>query len=388
MEWTSATACASGQKCESGQCVAACANACSKGAKQCKGSSLQTCSDFNGDGCTEWGGDSICEFGCKDSACLPNPNSWVPACSGANCPTVITNFKSVISGNTKNGSNIISKYSGKCTSTDESGPEQRYIFKVDEPGTVIVGTTEPSGGDVDVHLLKSLSASGCLARGDKGLSYHVDKGIYYVVVDTYQSANNAGAYKLKVTFLPDSGKCGLETGVMARSNTPSELAMPATGKVVQEAHLVTDHDQAVHGSGWWPSTKTEGLAEHKAYSAKWTGVTFGSDWCPSGEGGCQFGQGATGKAVPWKAEAYYVCMYWKGSSKPKPGTRFLVVNPQTGKAVVAAAGYETGPGDGSKIGGAVYEIHQKLGTSHNGTLTFGQMRSQGQSLEYGPIDCE
>ena len=57
-------------------------------------------------------------------------------------------------------------------------------------------------------------------------------------------------------------------------------------------------------------------------------------------------------------------------------------------AVVTAAGYETGPGDGSKIGGAVYEVHQKLGTSHNSVLTFGQMRSQGQALEYGPIDCE
>ena len=79
-------------------------------------------------------------------------------------------------------------------------------------------------------------------------------------------------------------------------------------------------------------------------------------------------------------------MYW--TKRPAPGTRFLVVNPVTGKAVVTAAGYETGPGDGSKIGGAVYEVHQKLGTTHNGILTFGQMRSQGQTYEYGPIDCE
>ena len=66
--------------------------------------------------------------------------------------------------------------------------------------------------------------------------------------------------------------------------------------------------------------------------------------------------------------------------------RFLVVNPVTGEAVVAAAGYETGPGDGSKIGGAVYEIHKKLGTGHNSTLTFAEMIDQ--SLEYGPIQCE
>ena len=58
----------------------------------------------------------------------------------------------------------------------------------------------------------------------------------------------------------------------------------------------------------------------------------------------------------------------------------------TGKAVVAAAGYETGPGDGTKIGGAVYEVHKKLGTGHNSVLTFGEMKIQ--DYEYGPIDCE
>lgn len=387
-EWSPATPCGALQKCDAGACVPACADACENGKKRCSGSNVQTCADANGDGCAEWTGDAPCEFGCDSGVCKENPNAWVPSCSGANCPIVVTDFKQTISGNTANGTNIISAYGGNCSATDESGPEQRYIFKIDEPGTVIIGTTEPSGGDVDVHLLKGLNASDCLARGDKGLSYHVPAGIYYAVADTYKSASNAGSYKLKITFLPDSGKCGLETGIMNRINTPKELQMPATGRVVQEAHMVTDHDQSIHGSGWWPSTGSEGIAEHLAYSSQWTGIQYGKDWCPAGEGGCQYGQGATGKAVPWKAEAYYVCMYWTAKSKPKPGTRFLVVNPVTGKAVVTAAGYETGPGDGDKIGGAVYEIHQKLGTTHNSTLTFGQMRSQGQSLEYGPIDCD
>ena len=75
-------------------------------------------------------------------------------------------------------------------------------------------------------------------------------------------------------------------------------------------------------------------------------------------------------------------MYWVNGTKPEPGTRFLVVNPQTGKT---AAGYETGPGDANTIGGAVYEIHYTLGTDHMSTLTYGQMKDQ--SLEYGPIDC-
>ena len=78
-------------------------------------------------------------------------------------------------------------------------------------------------------------------------------------------------------------------------------------------------------------------------------------------------------------------MYWKGEHKPAKGTRYLVVNPATGKTIVAAAGYETGPGDLSNIGGAVEEIHYLMGTSHKSVLTFGELIDQ--SLPYGEIDC-
>ena len=90
--------------------------------------------------------------------------------------------------------------------------------------------------------------------------------------------------------------------------------------------------------------------------------------------------------MPDLAEAWYVCMYWKGAHKPKPGTKYLVVNPVTGKAVVAAAGYEAGPGDKDKIGGAVEEIHHELGTAHGSTLTFGELTDQ--SLPFGPVECD
>jgi hypothetical protein len=61
------------------------------------------------------------------------------------------------------------------------------------------------------------------------------------------------------------------------------------------------------------------------------------------------------------------------------------MNPLTGQAVVAAAGYENGPGDTSRVGGACEEIHHYLGTNHLGTLTFGQ--AVDQTLPYGPINC-
>ena len=372
--------CAEGQKCEGGKCSGSCTSLCEKGQKQCNDKAVQTCDDYNGDGCFEWGGDSPCDYKCNEGSCVEDPNA-IPACSGEDCPEVVTDFSKKISGNTQGGSTKFNTYACN-TEKSEAGPERSYVFKVDEPGTIIVGVTEPSGGDVDVHILSALDANSCLDRGDKGANAHVDAGVYYVVVDTFGSSDNAGSYNLKITFLPDSGKCGLVQTKITHKKV-GEMQLPVTGKVVKEAHMVTDEDWKAHKR--WPNSINEFLAEHRERSAAWTGINDGKEWCPAGEGDCEYGQGATGNPVPWKAEAWYVCMYWVNGTKPEPGTRFLVVNPQTGEAVVTAAGYETGPADEGTIGGAVYEIHYKLGTDHMSTLTYGQMKDQ--SLEYGPINC-
>ena len=342
-EWV-VTQCGENQKCDGGQCVDKCVSLCEQGQKQCNDKAIQTCDDYNGDGCLEWGGDSLCDYQCVEGGCIEDPNAWIPACSGDGCPTPVTDLSQKTSGN------------------------KSYVFKADEPGTVIAGA---SSKDTTVSILSDPNGSS-LASGTIGASVHVGAGIYYVKV-------SSSSDEVKITFLPDSGKCGLKETDINRYNKPATLHLPVTGKVVQEAHLFTDWDWDKHGR--WPKSITEFLDEHKAHSSEWTGISYGNDWCP--QEGCEYGQGATSKPVPWKAEAWYICMYWK--NKPAKGQRFLVVNPQTGEAVVTAAGYESGPGDGGAIGGAVYEIHKKLGTSHRSTLTFGEMIDQ--SLEYGPIDC-
>lgn len=317
-----------------------------------------------------------------------DPLAWVPACDAPPCPIVIEDFPYAHRGDTRTGTELFDAYS--CQSeTSEAGPEELYVFRLTEPGIVIVGLTEPSAGDVDVHLLTDRSASSCIARSDKGVSRHLMPGIYYISMDTYRSSSNAGTYSIQVTFLPDAGKCGLKVFDMDRVGDNGEkLPMPATGKVVKEAHLVTVSDQTANGSTqWWPSSSTEYLAQHKVRTAQQTGIDYArtESWAPAGEGGCEYGQGSTGRAVPDEAEPWYVCMYWKGEHKPAKGTRYLVINPVTGKAIVAAAGYETGPGDLSNIGGAVEEIHHLMGTNHRGILTFGELIDQ--TLPYGEIDC-
>ncbi|MEL6179986.1 MAG: hypothetical protein AAFS10_13590, partial [Myxococcota bacterium] len=106
-------------------------------------------------------------------------------------------------------------------------------------------------------------------------------------------------------------------------------------------------------------------------------------WAPAGEGGSRFGQGSTGQPLPVEDEAWYVNMHWR--DRPAPGTRMIVFNPHNNRAVVAAAGYETGPGSPTAIGGACEEIHHALGSEHRDTLLMGF--AVDQDLPFGPIEC-
>ena len=69
--------CNSGYTCNaSGTCAVNCTNQCTSGAKQCSGNGVQTCSDTNGDGCTEWGTAVACQTGytCSSGTCAASGN--------------------------------------------------------------------------------------------------------------------------------------------------------------------------------------------------------------------------------------------------------------------------------------------------------------------------
>lgn len=91
-EWGPATACAAGQACSNGQCVAACTNECIAGQTRCDPAApanVQTCGNHDADSCTEWGASTACGQGmaCSGGSCTSsctnecNPASY-PACSG------------------------------------------------------------------------------------------------------------------------------------------------------------------------------------------------------------------------------------------------------------------------------------------------------------------
>ena len=72
LEWSAPQPCASG--CEAGQCVEACADACTMGESACEGAGVRMCR-IGSDGCTEWGPVTACEYGCQGGACKSAPQA-------------------------------------------------------------------------------------------------------------------------------------------------------------------------------------------------------------------------------------------------------------------------------------------------------------------------
>ncbi len=291
-------------------------------------------------------------------------------------------------------------------SIDERGPELFYRVVVPSMGALSVVVTSAPGVDVDVHLLGSDDPDDCLIRAHVALGWVVEPGVYTLVVDSWVNASGeaqSGAFDLDLDLLPlDAGPCRtdpLDLRMFWSSCAPmvdcylapdsggttrAWLRTPAYGPLVREAHLVTTTDVA-HLDGGWPSSLWDGIPGHYTRTAAASGYAMSraEPWAPDGEGNAHFGQGATGAPVPPLDETWYVNMYWR--DRPTKGTRMLVLDPFSGRAVVASGGYETGPGSHTAIGGATEEIHHWLGTTHRAPAVIGFLADQ--ALPLGPIDC-
>jgi hypothetical protein len=277
---------------------------------------------------------------------------------------------------------------GCSPDTDEGGSE--VIFRLDTAKAGFVSalvTDDPEADvDIDVHLLASLDPDDCIDRGNLDVTSHVDAGSLYIVADTYVSGGTpqAGEFALDIGYvIPEPGSCAMETGWLDRVGTSVDLAMPATGPVVMEAHLVTVEDGfGTSASGDWPNSYTEGLDGHYERAGETSGMFFDRSqvWCP--QESSEYGQAAYGSKLPIEDETWYVNMYW--SDRPDAGTR-MILQKSDGTAVVVAAGYETGPGDLDNVGGVGEEVHTYLGTGHESVLTLGF--AVDQTLPLGPIAC-
>ncbi|MHB8872476.1 MAG: hypothetical protein ACYC8T_02200 [Myxococcaceae bacterium] len=309
-----------------------------------------------------------------------------PADGGPVCPadmTCVTTFPFGDDRLSLLGNSVLEDYS--CApSIDETGPEIVYRVTVPTAGFLSAAVREQPGVDVDVHLLSALLPTACLSRGNFHARADVAAGVYYVVVDTFGGIGNAGGYHVDIGFTePSRGACALETGTMRRvGDNGNTLAMPATGTVVLEAHLVTQDEPPPY-----PSTSTEFLGRHYAISQARTGFVMhrGEVWAPL-EGGTFYGAGIGSPTLfPLLDESWYVNMYWTPADRPARGTRMIFRLPGSSRAVVVAAGYETGPGDLAKIGGTPEETFYYLGP---GTQPWTLGIAVDQTLPYGPRVCQ
>ncbi len=126
-------------------------------------------------------------------------------------PLEIDDFPFSATGDTSAEGYRYFNYYACSPETAEYGRELVYRFDVCQPGTVVGSVTPDVDVDVDVHLLDDLFESACLARDDTELSYDVDPGRYYIVVDTYansQGVEQEGAFSLAADFSPEPGSAG------------------------------------------------------------------------------------------------------------------------------------------------------------------------------------
>lgn len=331
------------------------------------------------------------------------PDVGPPPCETGTfeCPFRIDAFPFTVTRDTSTSPSDAADAYACRPETRETGPEHVYRVVATERGLLAARLDPPPDGgpDIDLHLLDAPNPDACLVRDNLSVARTVDAGVYYLVADTWADAEGnefPGAYTLTVEFTGTGGDpCAVQDvdlemvwGECAPDIDCYEaggvrfLRTPATGPVVKEAHLVTVEDG--FGDGW-PSSFTDGIERHYALSEAASGYAMErtEPWAPAGEGGSEFGQAAYGRPLPVLDEAWYLNMYWR--RRPPPGTRMLVRNPENGLAVVAAGGYETGPGNPAHIGGVTEEIHDHLGTAHRSTLQIGFLVDQ--ALPLGPIDC-
>ncbi len=332
----------------------------------------------------------------------PDADPACPELPGARCaPIVVDAFPATLEGDTRAAPQATVDAYACAPDTDEGGGEVWYRLDIPSPGLLSVRVDDRPGDavDIDLHLLAAPDPGACLTRDNVALSRMVEPGSLWLVADTWVTGDGIareGPYVIDIDLRPlDAGDCAFDPQPLRMvwgacdPSLPCRMVdgqawldTPALGPVVREAHLVTVADDF---GGGWPMGARDGIEAHYALSEAATGYAMDrrEPWAPEGEGGSEWGQAAFSRPLPVEDEAWYLNMYWR--DRPPPGTRMLVHNPDNGRTVVAAGGYETGPGSNTAVGGVTEEIHHALGTTHRDPLIIGFALEP--DLPLGPIDC-
>lgn len=131
----------------------------------------------------------------------PDPVIEFEGDGSADAPWIISSLPYTHSANTANGHRRFTTYN--CSTTSEEGPEFYYRLTLDSPKKIRAFALSSTGSvDVDIHLLRALDASQCMARGNRWVEASLSQGTYYFVVDTY-TTTSAGEYLFGIVVCDD-----------------------------------------------------------------------------------------------------------------------------------------------------------------------------------------
>jgi hypothetical protein len=98
------------------------------------------------------------------------------------------------------GQRTIDTYPGCDATQNESGPELFYRLDLEQASTIQASLIDGAGVDMDLHLLSGIDGDSCIERAHQGIEASLDAGTYYLVADSFVSADGeqAGEYLLTV----------------------------------------------------------------------------------------------------------------------------------------------------------------------------------------------
>lgn len=193
------------------------------------GNKNQTYMNFNGAGVVyDWPGYNNGYSNLNTVWCYIYANGTPPADPpGTNDNPILIDsfpFTDVNSTRSSAGQDLFDYYNC-ASSVNETGREFVYLMPITQTGTLNVSVSCDQAVDIDIHLLSSLSASTCLARGHMSFAFTISTlGTYYITCDTFTDGNNIelmGDYTLTVNFTPDSTPVPTSTPTQTPSPTPS-----------------------------------------------------------------------------------------------------------------------------------------------------------------------
>jgi hypothetical protein len=147
-------------------------------------------------------GDVVSDFGTYSIEVTCPPSTQTGDCTNP----IVLNCGTPFSGTTVDGNSTFNTYS--CPGgQQEAGKEKIHTITITQPSDLTATLSNLNGVDLDIHILGSCDATGCLARDDNAATANgLAAGTYYVVVDGFGAAGvNEGAYTVEVTCTPTSG---------------------------------------------------------------------------------------------------------------------------------------------------------------------------------------